>query len=139
MGDASSLAAEGREDESIQLYKRALYLGRQDVHRIKAQLLKKCSLTERFYQCWLDIGVMLAEIRTSQAHLHVILLEYTHVTICLQEAISTYRRQATFYKSRSRETARNIVKIIQGLESSLTRIETAKKHDSSVSTCMNKF
>ena len=130
IAEARSLSAEGREEDSIQTYRRALQLGRRDVQRIKGQLVKKCSLTDRFYQAWLEIGVMLAEIRTSQANLHELLLDYSHATACLQEAISIYRRQATFFKTRSRQKARSTLKSMQVLEGSMARIETAKKHDS---------
>lgn len=130
MADAKAMGAEGREDDSIQTYKKALQVGRADVHRIKAHLRKPSNLSDRFYQDWLEIGVVLSEIRTCQAHLHERLLEYDRAISCIQEAINIYRRQAVFFKSRSKEKTITLTKVIGSLEAIVSRIQTAKKHES---------
>ena len=129
MEEAKIMAAEGREEESIQTYKKALQAGRQDVHRIKSHLRKKCSVAEKFYQDWVEIGVILSEIRTCQAHLHERVLDYDHAISCLQEAVSIYKRQITFFKGRSKEKASTLDQVIANLETVVARVQNAKKHD----------
>jgi len=129
MQDAKAQGAEGREEDSIQTYKNALQIGRADVHRIKAHLRKPSGLSERFYQDWLEIGVLLSEIRTCQAHLHERMLDYDHAISCIQESVSIYRRQTTFFKSRSKDKAATLSKVIGNLEAVVARIRTAQKHE----------
>lgn len=130
MDDARRLATEGKEEDAISVYRRALILGRQDVARVKSQLSKKTSVRDQFYDNWIEIGVFLADIRVSQANMYERLLDYGHAVACIQEAVSIHNRQVSFYKTRNKEKALASLKLIQALETTEARFQNAGKLDS---------
>ena len=135
---AADHAARGLEEEAVQIYRKALNIGRKDVTRIKGQLKQVStakhhtavaakSISTRLHEDWMEIGVLIANVRNAQAMIYERLGVYDKAMTCCAEALAVYKRQAKFLKKSNPGSETSVVKEIQHMMETTQRVNSARE------------
>jgi tetratricopeptide (TPR) repeat protein len=132
---AADKAARGLEEDAIEIYRKALQVGRKDVMRIKGQLkevpvkhhaVAAKSIASRLHEDWMDIGVLIANVRNAQATIYERLGAYDKAMNCCGEALAVYKRQAKFLKKQEAGSEAAVVQQIRTMLETTSRIDKAR-------------
>ena len=107
------LAARGKEEEALAVYKKALKVNRIETSRIKAQLKQVDgkhpstvrSIASRLYEDWLEVGTSIAHVRSKMAVLAERVGDYDRALTCCAEAKGVYKRQYAFLERKKLDSA----------------------------------
>jgi tetratricopeptide (TPR) repeat protein len=110
---AEDLAARGKEDDALSVYKKSLKVNRIETSRIKTQLKQVDgkhpstvqSIASRLYEDWLQVGTNIAEVRCQMAVLSERVGDYDRALACCSEARGVYKRQLAFLERKKIDTA----------------------------------
>jgi tetratricopeptide (TPR) repeat protein len=129
---ATQLASQGKEEDAIKVYQRALRLMKADLGRIKRNLQKIQSKppqtrggAEQLHEEWMQLATTLAEIRTIMAILYERLGEYDQAVASCEEAKDVYESYARLV-ARNGITDTNIDEYAGQMDNMLDRLRTAK-------------
>lgn len=132
---AGQLAGAGAEEEALAVYKKALYVTRKEVSRIKSQLSKVAtmhpstleSIHSRLHEDWIHVGVSIAKIRTFMVVIYERMGEYDKALNCCKEAQEVYRRQTKFVENNDVEGMLRIKEMLRQMEIMANKMKLAKE------------